>query len=519
MSAVELLERLDAREISSVEATRAFIARIEAHDGRINAIPVRRFEAALAEAEAADTARARGGEVGALCGLPLTVKENFELEGFDVTLGLTARRHQPAPRDAVVVGQLRRAGAVVLGKTNVPQLLLAQETENAIWGTTRNPWNTERTPGGSSGGEAAAIAAGMTPCGVGTDIGGSIRIPAHFSGVFGLKPTLDRWSCRGAHGAIPGQEVVRAQTGPMGRSTADLALLLLAADPVAQARVDPRVAPLPFEDPSEIDLRGRRIGYYEDDGFLAPTPAIRRAVQAARDALADAGATLVPFTPPDQGEVVYLWLAAISGDGGRSIDAKLGGEAPSPQLKPSRLLLTVPAPARKALATVLGLRGEKRLARLLRELGEKSVADLWRLTERRTALRWAELDAWNAAQLDAVICPPHSVPAMGHRLSGDFTLSVGYAFRYSLLDFPAGVAPVTRVRPGEASPAPAGADRVEKKQAAIDADGAGLPVGVQVVGRPYREDVVLAAMAAIEARVRPQSDFPRTPIDPVGGRP
>lgn len=510
LSASELLERLDAGEVSSVEATRACIERAEAVDGRINALPVRRFDAALADAEACDEARARG-EGGPLCGLPMTIKENLDLEGFDSTMGLKSRRGQPATRDAVVVAQLRRAGVVVLGKTNVPQLLLAQETESALWGVTRNPWHAGRVPGGSSGGEAAAIAAGISPCGVGTDIGGSIRIPCHFTGIAGIKPTLDRWSNRGSNGAAPGQEVVRSQIGPMARTVADLQLLTRTLDTAEQARLDPFVPPYPFGDAP--DLKGVRVGWYDNDGYLAPTASIQRAVRRARDALKAAGAVLVPIAPPDAGEVLFLWLAAISSDGSQTIDRKLAGEPISPQLKISKQMLGLPSPARKALAAVMARTGDERVARLLREAGEKPVTALWDLTERRTAMRRAELDAWNRAEVEVVLCPPHATPAMGHRESGDFALALSYPFRYSLLNFPAGVLPVTRVREDDVGGLPT-RDRIEKKQAAIDAASVGLPVGVQVVARPYREAAALAAMAAIEAAVKGDDGYPLTPIDP-----
>ncbi len=510
LSACELLRRLSAGELSSVEATEACIARAEAVDDRINALPIRRFDSALREAAACDEARARG-EAGPLCGLPITIKENLDLAGLDSTMGLHARRGQPAARDAVLVDQLRRAGVVVLGKTNVPQLLLAQETECALWGVTKNPWNTERVPGGSSGGEAAAIAAGISPCGIGTDIGGSIRIPCHFTGVAGLKPTLDRWSNRGSNGAAPGQEIVRSQIGPLARRVSDLRLLFDALDITEQAHADPNVAPFPIG--CAPDLGGLRIGWYTSDGYLDPTGAIQRATRRAREVLQAAGATLVPFAPPDAGEVLFLWLAAISSDGSVTIDRKLAGEAVSPQLRPSRRLLSVPAPARRALAVLLERTGDKRAARLLRELGEKPVSALWDLAERRTAMRRAELDAWNRAELDAVICPPHTTPAMGHRESGDFVLALSYPFRYSLLNFPAGVLPVTRVGPRDLG-TDTGADRVERKRAAIDVASVGLPVGVQVVARPYREATALAVMEAIEAAVRDDDGYPRTPVDP-----
>jgi len=511
LTASELLDHLDAGEVSAVEVVTACIARVEATDEQVNALPVRRFEEALAEAEAADAARARG-EAGPLCGLPTTVKENLDLEGTDCTMGLAHRQGQPSERDAVFVGCLRAAGAVVLGKTNVPQLMLAQETENALFGVTKNPWNLERVPGGSSGGEAAAIATGMVPCGVGTDIGGSIRIPCHFTGITGLKPTLDRWSNRGSNGAILGQEVVRSQIGPMARSVDDLRRLLDALDPVEMAALDPNVPPLPLGEAP--DLQGLRVGFYEDDGYLTPTRGIRRAVRRACAVLEDAGACLVHLPPPDQGEALYLWLAAISSDGGATLDQRLAGEAISPQLRLSRRMLAVPATARKAGAALLERMGDRRTARLLREAGRKPVETLWALTERRTELKRAEFDAWNAAEVDAMVCPPHSAPALGHRESGDFALSLSYPFRYSLLNFPAGVVPVTRVTPEDVEPAPKTRDRVERKLAEIDQQSPGLPVGVQVVARPYREEVALAVMAAVEAGVRDDAGYPTTPVEP-----
>lgn len=516
LSATELLARLAAGELSSEEIVRALTERIRALDPELHCFVHRRSTDLLAEARAADEARRRGDTVGPLHGLPITIKDNIDLMGTDATLGMRARQHQPALTDAPVVHLLKEAGALVLGKTNIPQLLLAQETENAIWGTTVNPWNAARVPGGSSGGEAAAIAAGLSPCGIGTDIGGSIRVPAHFCGVAGLKPTLDRWSNRGSNTAVPGQEVVRAQMGPIARTTADLGLLLSAVSPRRLSGLDPAVPPIPFGDPEAVRLEGLRVGCFTDDGYLTPTPSVQRAVREARATLEGEGATVVDYAPPAPHALIYLWLGAISADGGRTIDAQLQGETISPQLKLSRATLKLPAVARKAMAMVLGGLGERRLARLLESLGEKRVDDIWRLTAQRTSLRLAEFDAWNAAGLDAVLCPPHVVPAMGHRESGDFTLSLSNAFRWTLLNFPAGVVPVTRVRATETDAAPTvdKPDKLDKKVAAIGAAGAGLPLGVQVVARPYREDVVLALMGAIEADARTREGYPATPVDP-----
>ena len=281
LSASDVLRDLDAGELTSRELVDALLERRRDVDPRVNAFVASR-EAVVAEADAADRARAAGEPVGPLHGLPLTIKDNVAVTGTDATMGMRARCGQPDSEDAVLVMELRRLGAIVLGKTNVPQLLLAQETENAIFGVTNNPWNLGRVPGGSSGGEAAAVAAGMTPIGIGTDIGGSIRIPAHFCGLYGLKPTLDRWSNRGSHTAIPGQEVVRSQIGCLARSAEDVITLWRAVDPRRMAERDPRVPPLPAGDPEGVDLSGLRVGWFDDDPFLEPAPSLRRAIALAK---------------------------------------------------------------------------------------------------------------------------------------------------------------------------------------------------------------------------------------------
>ena len=515
LSANQLLAALAAGELSSVEIVTALIARADAVDGAVNCFTQRRQEASLIAAAVADQARSAGEDLGPLHGLPLTIKENLDLRGTDATLGIPARTGQPADTDAAIVSAIQSAGAIILGKTNVPQLLLAQETENEVFGLTRNPWHGGRSAGGSSGGEAAAIAAGASPCGLGTDIGGSIRIPAHFCGIAGLKPTVDRLSVRGSHGAAPGQEIVRAQVGPMARTVADLVLLMRAIDPVAQSKLDPAVPPLPLGDPDAISLKGLRIGWFDDDGYLTPAAPLRRAVDVARLALMDAGATVVDYRPPAAEQMIYLWLSVISADGARTMQDKLAGAAISRQLKPSLRLLRLPRRLRQGLGHLLKARGEHRLSRLTQVLGEKSVQDFWKLAEARTAMRRQEFDLWGRAGLDAVICPAHSVPAMAHGSSGDFTLSNAIPFRYTYLNFPAGIVPVTRVSEPEAAAATSDGDRIERKVASVTAAGAGLPVGVQVVARPYREDMALAVMAAIEAAVRANADFPTTPIDPI----
>jgi fatty acid amide hydrolase len=517
IDAVEMGELLARGETSSADLVEAHITRAEAVDGALNAFVHRFDDQARAEAKDADTERAAGRCKGPLHGVPISIKESLATAGVASTLGLAKRQGQVQSVDAVMVKLLRAAGAIVLGKTNIPQLLLSHESENLIWGAVNNPWNLTRAPGGSSGGESAAIASGMSPWGVGTDIGGSIRVPAAFTGIAGLKPTVDRWSNRGSFTGLVGQEVVRGQCGPMARSARDVATLFGALDPTEMARLDPSVAPVPVGDPTQIDLSGLRVGVFTDDGFITPAASVMRGVNEAAEHLRAAGCEVVAYTPPLAAEIIETYYAALSSDGGLTAKAALAGEVVTPQLNELMRTVLMPGWVRALAASVMHRRGEARVAQVLRQIGEKSVATYWQLAHRRATLRLAALDAWASAGLDAVLCPPHATPAVGHRQSGDFTAAGCYAMRYNFLNLPAGVVPVTRVRDAETQrPAPSGrrADRIDRKAALVEAGTAGLPVGVQIAALPYREDVVLALMTAIETAARAAPEYPRTPVTP-----
>jgi fatty acid amide hydrolase len=263
-----------------------------------------------------------------------------------------------------------------------------------------------------------------------------------------------------------------------------------------------------------VDLRGFTIGCFDDDDFLPPCATIRRAVQETREQLERAGARVVSHWPVSSKEVLATWLAALTSDRGRTMMEALGQDEVADQLKPSTTMLKLPRSLRRSLGGLLSAVGERRLSMLLEVIGEKTITELWALTQRRTDLRLQEFDAWNRGGIDALICPPHVVPAMKHKESGDFALSLGAMFRWTLLNFPAGVVPVTRVRQSETRGYEGGGDRIAKKAASILEGSAGLPVGVQVVARPYQEHKLLRVMAAIEAGVRDGEELPRTPVDP-----
>jgi amidase len=222
----ELVAALQARKISAVELTDHVIARIEAHDAKINAVVVRDFDRGRAAAKTADAAMSRG-ERRPLLGIPMVIKESFDVAGLRTTWGIPAFRDYVPMEDAIMVARVKAAGAIILGKTNVPLMLGDWQSYNDIYGTTNNPWDLNRSPGGSSGGSSAALAAGFGPLSLGSDIGGSLRTPAHYCGVYAHKPTLNLLPPRGH--AIPGttpREADLAVVGPMARSAADLDLLL-----------------------------------------------------------------------------------------------------------------------------------------------------------------------------------------------------------------------------------------------------------------------------------------------------
>jgi fatty acid amide hydrolase len=511
LSASAISGLLQRKEVSSEEVTRSHFERIDAIDSSgIRAFTELLRDSALVSARRSDQARRRGEAVGPLHGVPCTIKESVDHAGSASTLGAEARREHRALDDAGVVQELRDVGAVILGRTNVSQLLLFHESRNAVFGQTANPWSAVHTPGGSSGGEAAAIAAGMSPLGIGTDIGGSIRVPAHFSGIAGLKPSLDRWTNLGSNSALAGQEVIRSQIGPMARTSRDVALLMRAFDPRRMSRLDPRVPPLPFGRVEDVDIASLRVGILVDDGLVPPSAALERAVRRAANAFKDRGATIVPFTPPNAEAAIYSYIAALSSDGGESAKRILRGETMDPALRSLRVAASMPTAARKVAARVARLAGEMRLARMLEAAGEKRVADLWALTNEIRAYRIEVLRTMEASKVDLIVCPPHATPALPHGFSSDFALAGSGSMLWNLVQFPAGVVPVTSVRADETRREIV-RDRFERRAAEVDRASAGLPVGVQIVGRPWADEVVLAGMIAVEDSVRSDDLYPVTP--------
>lgn len=513
MGAAELARRIRARELSAAEVVDAYIARIEEVNPRLNAVVVPLFDQARAEAKAADEALARGEPVGPLHGVPITIKECHHVKGTCSTAGLLSQRGHRAERDGLMVERLRQAGAIVLGKTNVPQFMLYLEADNPVYGRTNNPWNPERTPGGSSGGEGAILAAGGSALGLGSDIGGSIRVPAHFSGISGLKPTSGRLSVQGSHDQLllPGMEAILDQPGPMGRNVADLVLAMGVLAAPGQEDRDPSIPPVPWREPSQVSLKGLRVGFYTGlEGYLPASPAIRRAVAEGARALEALGAHVEPFAVPDIAEVVELYAGLMSAGGGQWAEELLQGTRADRRIASLLLLAKLPGWLNQGLAAVLGAAGQPHLGTVLRHVRRRSAAEYMGLVVRRNRYRDRFLAAMG--QLDVLICPPYMTPALPHGDSEYLNAISAYVQLYNVLGMPAGVVAASRVRPGEESDRQPSSDLAVKALLKAERGSAGLPVGVQVVGRFWREDQVLAVMEALEAHFRTQPDYPWTPL-------
>ena len=470
-TAEELSTALRAGDVSSAELTDEAITRIERHDKEINAICVPDFDRARTAAHAADQARARG-EDRPLLGIPVTVKESYDLAGLPTTWGMPEHRTHIPAEDAVQVSRLRAAGAVVLGKTNVPLGLQDIQSFNEIYGTTNNPWDHSRTPGGSSGGSAAALALGFGALSIGSDLAGSLRTPAHFCGVYAHKPTLGLAATRGMvppdAPALP-VEPDLAVVGPMARTARDLTLLL-----DVMAGPDPLTHGVAY-DVTLPPARHERLGDFRvlvlDEHPLIPTgSAVRAGVHRVADALADAGARVERHTPllPDLTEAGLLYT----------------------QLLFSGSVARFPVEAYEQLRVrAAGLGADDRSLDAARLRGMAFSHRDWMEADNRRELHrhgWRQL----FAEFDAVVCPVTPTPAFPHDHNPDpmaRRLDIdGVAHPYFDQLVWAGLATM----PGlPATAVPAGRSPE------------GLPVGVQIVGPMFEDRTPLRLAELLEERI------------------
>lgn len=484
LSASELVQAIARNDLPVTDVVEAHIARIESVNPELNAVVVPLFDDARKRARAADQMPI--SQRGPLHGVPVTVKESFDVAGTPSTAGINARRGHRAAEDALLVRKLREAGAIILGKTNVPQLLIYVEADNPVYGCTNNPLDHQRSPGGSSGGEGAIVAARGAALGLGADLGGSARIPGHCCGIHAFKPTPGRLPAQGTVPVLNGatQSGIVDSGGLLARSVADIRLAFGVLSP-------PEVTASPLE--------GIRVGFYEDDGFFTASPAIRRAVRSAADTLSDAGCEVKRFSLPDAEEGLTIFFQFFAADRGMTWRTHLANGPVDPRVTDLLKLVGTPNWLRPVASTVLRFQGQERLSRAVRIPCGGDGEALAGLIARRDAYRNRVADAMTAAGVDVLLCPPCSVPAFTHGATKDLgPASLNYTAIFNLLGYPAGVVTTMTVREDETRTRPRSREKMVEAARVVDLGSAGLPVGVQVAAAPAREDRVLAVMAALE---------------------
>ncbi|MEW4565629.1 amidase family protein [Bremerella sp. JC770] len=507
--AAQLAHLIASREVSASEVTAAHIDRVEQVNPHIHAMTETFFDQAIATAKQLDNDPSLL-EGQPLRGVPISIKECFRVAGGKTTLGMTSPAVEH-PTDGPHVARLRQAGGIILGMTNVPQLMIIHETRNPVFGTTRNPWNLDRSVGGSSGGEAAILAAGGTALGLGSDLGGSIRLPSHFCGVAGLKTTSRRLLRSGAVANLRGMSWLEYQPGPMARHVADLRLAMqVLARPNRQDQwSDAEVSPLEFNSETRIDISSLRIGVYDDDGFFPVCPAVKRAIAEGIVGLEARGATIVKLEPPKTLEMLKSYFAIASADGGRDFRRLLKGSKLDPEVARLVRLAALPRWTRPLIAMLaLAPFGKRKMASLFQASGPRSADSLWQVTWQAAQQVTQVFQAWDEANVDVVLCPVHATPALKRNCAVDMMPAASYSVLMNLLGVPCGAVPATRVRRGETSDRSGKLDASERLAAKIEAGSAGLPVGVQVAGRYWREDQVLDVMEALESHYRMDRLYP-----------
>ncbi|XP_019135084.2 fatty-acid amide hydrolase 1 [Larimichthys crocea] len=443
---------------------------------------------------------------GLLYGVPVSIKENIAYKNHDSSCGVVVYLDQPAQTDSVIVEVLKRQGAIPFVKTNLPQGLLNYDCGNHIYGQTVNPHNLQKTPGGSSGGEGALIGGGGSLLGIGSDIGGSIRIPASFCGISGFKPTAGRLSSQGISPIYRGQKSVLSTSGPMAKDVDSLVLCMQALLCDHMFSLDPTVPPIPFNTQIYQSSKPLRIGYLENDGYTYPSPSMVRGIREVKALLEQAGHTLVPYTPLKLDHILpELIVKAILADGGTTLLKKLEGGPLHPCLGVQVLPYYFPKWLKKTISFILKPLSPRISAVFNAICGVGSVADLWKQHADVEDYIQETVAEWRRCNIDVLLCPVIG-PAFNFLYCGKLTSAVSYTMLYNLLNFPAGVVPVSTVTAEDEEELKHSKgiyqDQWEKffKQAVTG--GEGLPVAVQCVALPWQDELCLRFMKEVEELVK-----------------
>ncbi|KAH7039822.1 acetamidase [Microdochium trichocladiopsis] len=493
-----LVEALASGQLTAEAVTRAYIQQaIEAHENT-NCLTEVCFAEAIDRAITLDKHLATtGSPYGPLHGMPISLKDQFDVKGLDTTLGYVGRSFAPAEADCVLVQMFKSMGAIVICKTNIPQSIMWCETDNPLFGLTTNPTDKRYTPGGSTGGEAALLSCRGSVLGLGTDIGGSIRIPSHMMGLYGFKPSSARLPYRGVQVSTDGQEHVPSSVGPMARSLKSIELTMRSLSNARPWTRDPKCAPIPWRQDAydEIIQRPLVLAVLINDGVVQPHAPVARTLQHAVEILRSAGHQVFEWDASLHQDAIEVMDAYYTADGGEDIVCAVsaGGEPYIPHVE-----------------------------KLLKRGDAISVFEYWQLNRRKRSIQHAYLDKWQNFTLpsgekvvaDALIMPPMPHSAVPH----GSCRWVGYTKVWNLMDYPALVIPGGRV--GDFSkdcPVP-----VDRKAEAVNSHGGeldalnralweekgdematlNLPIGIQIIGQKLEEERVLGVGKVLDDLLR-----------------
>ncbi|KAL7943652.1 amidase signature domain-containing protein [Trichoderma barbatum] len=464
LTAEELLAKLASGALKSEEVTRAFCKRASAAHQLTNCLSETFFDRAIAMARSRDQYFAETGKpMGPLHGLPISLKDNINIQSVDSTVGMAVHVGDPAKADATLAEILAEAGAVFYVKTNVPTAMMIAETVNNVFGRTLNPKNRQTTSGGSSGGESALIVMKGSPVGVGSDIGGSLRIPAACTGIFTLRPSFGRFPVRNCRSGMAGQEAIASVNGPLAPTLDGVKLYSKAVISAQPWLRDPKCVPIPWREP-ELPSK-LRIGVMWHDGMVQPTAPVARALKHTVVRLKAAGHEIVEWDNSDQAEGYLLMQRLFLADGGLTIKSQL-----EPTGEPMRIEMQSYATAR-----------------------ELSTAEMWKLHLERTDFQNRHLDRWNKAGLDALLLP---TMAFNTVRSGTFK-HVGYTGVYNVLDyaavsFPTGLDVDRSIDVPREDYTPLSNECKAVHETYEAGLMHGLPISLQLVARRLEEEKVLA---------------------------
>lgn len=513
----ELVERHTAGSLSTASILSAYGKKVVSAQTATNCLAgVMIQEALISKVPASPTGLDYTGIpeqrlVKPLSGVPVSIKDCIDIEGFDTTIGYSSNVNHPASSSAAIVRLLHDAGAITHVKTTVPPGLFALETSSDLFGRTSNPYNEKYSSGASTGGGGALLAYRGSVIEIGTDLGGSTRLPAHFCGIYAMRSSIGRFPCQGTFPPIPGLESVATISAPMSRRLEDLEEFWKRVVEMRPWEYDHTCVPLPWR-PINLQETKLKFGVIWEDGIVSPSPACRRALKWTCEALEKQGHEVVDFSPPSISEGLNVGLQLCFGDGGAGFFGPLRkDEKLDPVMVAVKSLLGMPLLLKKFLAMITRkFTGDEVWASMLETLHLKSPAEERALVVSRDEHKAKWHQAWDDEGFDFLLTVPHPLPAIPTGTAEKVTLvSASYMMIFNILDYIAGVLPVSFVdRQTDALPKDFMQSTDYKNMGLIskgaysvyDADEMhGLPLGVQVVGRRFEEEKVLQGMKIVEA--------------------